>query len=218
VIAPLVPVHTEEVGSLSVPQTSLRRPVGSGPRAEAPAPSASTTITIHALVTDHFDLVRRWLRAFGVPRDDADDAAQQVFLVAAGKLEAIRPGSERSFLFGTARGVAANHRRISRRRPHVADEAEVAALLDGTPNPEERLGDHQAHAILEHLIGRLEDDLRDVFVLFQLDEMSTAEIAAILGIPSGTVASRLRRAREAFHESVVRLRRTSARAEGGSGQ
>ncbi len=198
-------VHTVDVGLLSVHTTS-------GPRMPPIRPVA---LTIHELVQTHFDLVWRWLRAFGVARDDADDAAQQVFLVAAGKMDAIVPGSERAFLFGTARGVAANQRRMSKRRPPLADEAEIAALLDASPNPEETLGDQEARAVLEHLIARLDDDLRDVFILFQLEELPTAEIADILQIPIGTVASRLRRAREAFSADVNRIRTARARTHGG---
>ena len=155
------------------------------------------------------------LHVTGVHRDDAHDATQQVFLIASHKQATIAAGSDRAFLFGTARGVAANQRRIARRRPPLADEAEIVALLDSAPNPEESLDDRQAHAVLEHLISLLEDDLRDVFVLFQLEELSTAEIAAILAIPPGTVASRLRRAREEFHQGVSRLRAACARTDGG---
>jgi len=49
-------------------------------------------------------------------------------------------------------------------------------------------------------------ELRAVFVLFELEEMSTPEIADLLEIPTGTVASRLRRAREEFQKLVTRLR------------
>lgn len=199
-------VHTVMVSLLSAQHlTSL-------PEEEA---TPATPLSIHELVNAHFDIVWRWLRAFGVHRDDADDAAQQVFLIASHKHAEIVAGSERSFLFGTARGVASNHRRIARRRPPLADEAEIVALLDSAPNPEESLDDRQAHAVLEHLIALLEDDLRDVFVLFQLEELSTAEIATILAIPAGTVASRLRRAREEFHRGVIRLRAASAHQHGG---
>ena len=57
-------------------------------------------------------------------------------------------------------------------------------------------------------------DLRAVFVLFELEDMSTAAIAEGLEIPQGTVASRLRRARKLFHAKVARLR---ARQTGGGG-
>lgn len=195
------------VSLLSVQHSSARRTPTSLPEEEV---TPARPLSIHELVNAHFDIVWRWLRAFGVHRDDADDATQQVFLVASRRQDTIALGSERSFLFGTARGVAANYRRMARRRPPLADEAEIVALLDSAPNPEESLDDQQAHAVLEHLISLLADDLRDVFVLSQLEELSTAEIAAILAIPTGTVASRLRRAREEFHRGVVRLRAAAA--------
>jgi RNA polymerase sigma-70 factor, ECF subfamily len=194
------------------PSTARRTPTGVPEEEVGPAASPSIEELVHA----HFDIVWRWLRAFGVHRDDADDATQQVFLIASHKQAAIVAGSERSFLFGTARGVAANYRRIARRRPPLADETEIVALLDAAPNPEESLDDQEARAVLEHLIALLPDDLRDVFVLFQLEELPTAEIAAILGIPAGTVASRLRRAREEFHRGVTRLRAATKGADGGT--
>jgi RNA polymerase sigma-70 factor (ECF subfamily) len=49
-------------------------------------------------------------------------------------------------------------------------------------------------------------DLRAVFVLFELEELPTAEIASLVGVPVGTVASRLRRARGEFHRIAARLR------------
>ena len=48
-------------------------------------------------------------------------------------------------------------------------------------------------------------DLRQVFVLFDLEELTTTEVASVLHVPKGTVASRLRRAREVFRKTVSRL-------------
>jgi RNA polymerase sigma-70 factor (ECF subfamily) len=56
-------------------------------------------------------------------------------------------------------------------------------------------------------------DLRAVFVLYELEQLTSAEIAELLQIPPGTVASRLRRARESFESCVARLR---ARRTGGA--
>ena len=55
-------------------------------------------------------------------------------------------------------------------------------------------------------LDALPDDLRTVFVLFEVEEMASADIAAALDLPLGTVASRLRRAREAFGTAAKRVR------------
>jgi RNA polymerase sigma-70 factor (ECF subfamily) len=60
----------------------------------------------------------------------------------------------------------------------------------------------------------LTEDLRTVLVLFELEEMETTEIAELLGIPLGTVASRLRRAREKFEVEAERMRARLALEEG----
>jgi RNA polymerase sigma-70 factor (ECF subfamily) len=57
-------------------------------------------------------------------------------------------------------------------------------------------------------------DLRTVFVLFEIEEITMAEIAALTGLPSGTVASRLRRAREEFRIQAARVRAKRDRAGG----
>jgi RNA polymerase sigma-70 factor (ECF subfamily) len=62
-------------------------------------------------------------------------------------------------------------------------------------------------------VARLPDDTRPVFVLYELEGLTMDEIAACLEVPAGTVASRLRRAREAFQAAVARVDRDSARKE-----
>ena len=55
------------------------------------------------------------------------------------------------------------------------------------------------------------EDLRTAFVLFELEELTGPEVAEVLGVPLGTTASRLRRAREHFQSSIARLRRATVR-------
>ena len=55
-------------------------------------------------------------------------------------------------------------------------------------------------------MSELADDLREVFVLFEIEELSIQEIAELLEIPLGTVGSRLRRARQAFNDKVSRYK------------
>ena len=72
---------------------------------------------LRSLLDQHFDFVWRNLRRLGVQEADVDDAAQEVFVVAARKLDQVVPDRERSFLIGTALRVASTYRRSSRRRP-----------------------------------------------------------------------------------------------------
>ena len=72
----------------------------------------------------------------------------------------------------------------------------------------------QARALLDEVLDAMEEDLRVVFVLFELEGVPTEEIAAMLGLAKGTVASRLRRAREEFH-AIARRVQARARHAGG---
>jgi RNA polymerase sigma-70 factor (ECF subfamily) len=146
----------------------------------------------------------RFLRGLGVPEANVDDAAQQVFLVTSQKLDSVVVGSERSFLVGTALGVAANARRSYARRQEVSDAA-LESRVDEAPTPEERTEARQGLALLDQFLDSLGEDLRVVFILFELEGLTMAAIAETLGLPQGTVASRLRRAREEFQAMAKRF-------------
>jgi RNA polymerase sigma-70 factor (ECF subfamily) len=169
-----------------------------------PSAGPGPTQRIDALVANHHGLVWRWLRRLGVWECDADDAAQQVFLAAHRRLAEIACGSERSFLLQTALRVAANWRRTRQRRREEAGP-DVAELPDLAANPEELLDRRRARAMLDRALELLPMELRTVFVLFEIEELTMAEIATVAEIPAGTVASRLRRAREVFRENVTKL-------------
>jgi RNA polymerase sigma-70 factor (ECF subfamily) len=184
---------------------SERRPAAAPPSAPVAAPRApADPARLRRILDEQFDFVWRSLRRFGLDADRADDAAQQVFVIASRKLDVIQPGSERSFLFGTAMRVASDMRRSAIRRREVPTEDAGADLVSGD-RPDELLDQRRAREMLDHVLDAMDLDLRSVFVLFELEEMSTAEIAAFLAIPPGTVASRLRRAREEFQEKVARI-------------
>ena len=160
---------------------------------------------VRELVSLHADFVWRSARRMGVPAEAADDATQQVFLVAARRLDEIEPGRERSFLYRTAMNVAAHVRRSLGRRREVPAEPSHDTV-DPAPQPDHALDEHRARALLDEVLEELDLELREVFVLFELEELAVPEIAELLGIPGGTVSSRLRRAREAFHKAAARLR------------
>ena len=148
--------------------------------------------------------VWRSLRRLGVSDGDVDDASQQVFLVAHRRLAEIAFESERSFLFQTALRVAADWRRAHKRRGEQVG-MDLQDLPDASANPEELMDQRRARALLDRVLGGMPMDLRAVFVLFELEELTMMEIATISSIPPGTVASRLRRARQLFQETVLKV-------------
>ena len=178
------------------------QPMESSSRPSLPAEAAAR---FRRIVDAEFGLVWRFLRGLGVPTAGVDDAAQQVFWVAAQRLDGITPGSERAFLLSTARGVAANARRARTRSREVLDEQVLAEHHDDRANPEQAAAAMQARKLLATFLEELPEDARTVFVLFELEGMTMAAIAETLELPPGTVASRLRRARDEFHAAAKRF-------------
>ncbi len=159
---------------------------------------------LRVLFETNYDLIWRFIRRLGVAKEAVDDAAQDVFVVVAQRLGDIRPGCERSFLFSTALRVAAQARRSSR-RGSLSTEVESVQLTDPQCGPDERVDYERARALCDRVLDTMPLELRSVFVLSQSEEMTMAEISSCLGIPPGTVASRLRRAREIFEQAIAEL-------------
>jgi RNA polymerase sigma-70 factor (ECF subfamily) len=171
-------------------------------RAELPA--RSLTLELKPLFERHYASVWRLLRRFGVPSAALDDAAQEVFWIAARRLADIRAGSEAAFLYGVALRVASN---LLRRERHPAgDELELSFLAHSGPSPEEALAECQRRALLDAVLARMPLELRTVFVLFELEGLEVRAIAELEGLPVGTASSRLRRAREEFSAIARRVR------------
>jgi RNA polymerase sigma-70 factor (ECF subfamily) len=164
---------------------------------------------LRRVLDEQIDFIGRTLRAFGAGDGDVDDGVQQVCLVLAEKLDVLEPAAERAFLFSTAHRIAFRLRRSRARRAEVPfDES----LEPNDPSDPERLHDERrAFDVLADLLDGLDEDLRQVFVLYEIEDMTMAAIAELLKVPPGTVASRLRRAREEFHERASRFRRKESR-------
>jgi RNA polymerase sigma-70 factor (ECF subfamily) len=157
-----------------------------------------------ALLHAHFQMVWRAVRRFGVPSGSAEDAAQEVFIVLASKLDEVQPGKERQYLYAVAARVAANARRSSIHRHENPGDEPVFDATSPLPNAERLLEQKRRRELLDRILDGLTHDLRTAFVLFELEDLSVPEIAEVLQIPAGTVASRLRRAREQFGAALSR--------------
>jgi RNA polymerase sigma-70 factor, ECF subfamily len=153
------------------------------------------------MVDAHIDFVARVLRNAGTPLAEMDDEVQRTFITAARRIDDVRPGAERSFLLQTALHVAAHARRTAARRREVLAE-EAPEIIDTAQSPEQLTDQKRARQLLDRVLAQMSVDLRTVFVLYEFEELSMAEISDALGIPRGTVASRLRRARSDFRDRV----------------
>ncbi len=169
---------------------------------------------LEEVVRQNYAFLWRSLRRLGVPEADADDGAQRVLGVLARRLGEVESGKERSFLFQTALRVASELRRGAARARLSLDEGTVDAARATSPLPDEMLEQREARALLDDVLDALTMKVRAVFVLFELEQMTTAEIAVFLGLPPGTVSSRLRRGRDEFQAIAKRLRAQRAFAEG----
>jgi RNA polymerase sigma-70 factor (ECF subfamily) len=159
-------------------------------------------VRLESLFNAHHATVWRALRRRGLSPEAAEDATQETFLLAADRLDDIRPESERSFLIATAVRVA-----------HTLGRKTVRWELDD--DMDQRLsanrdaGDTRADMQLCNVVlSKVAPDLVEVFVLYELEGLTSPEIAALLEIPLGSVASRLRRAREQFRDAAARVERS----------
>ena len=167
----------------------------SGPTSEA------DRLRLERMFAEHHVSIWRSLRRRGLSPDEAADATQETFLIAAERLGDIQLDSERAFLIGTARRVAYTLGRKTARWQLDEDmDRRVALARDA--------GDEQADLQLCDLaLSKMKPEFAEVFVLYEVEGLSSPEIAALLEVPLGSVASRLRRGREQFRDAVARIER-----------
>jgi RNA polymerase sigma factor (sigma-70 family) len=143
------------------------------------------------------------------PETDADDAVQEAFLKAYAALPRFRDGAPfRPWLLRIVANEARNRRRSAGRRVGLALRAAEVAGPAVEPSPESDYLATEQRAALVAAINRLRDEDREVIGARFLLELSEAETAEALGIPRGTVKSRLSRA-------LVRLREALGDSNGG---
>lgn len=155
-------------------------------------------------------LYRTALRLCHGRSDAAEDLVQDAVLRAFAKRDALRDESAgRSWLFTTLVRSHLNRARAERRRRETLESdcdgrAFEAALGRWTPAklPEDRLDSEAIQAAVRAAIDELEPALREVLVLADLEDFSHREVAAMLDIAEGTVASRLFRARSALRSAL----------------
>jgi len=150
---------------------------------------------------EHHILVWRSLRRRGLSPDEAADATQETFLITANRLADISRDSERAFLIGTARRVAHT---LGRKTVRWQLDDDMDQRVATARDPGDTHADLQ---LCDRALSMMNPELAESFVLYEIEGLSSPEIAALLEVPLGTVASRLRRGREQFRSAVGRLER-----------
>jgi RNA polymerase sigma-70 factor (ECF subfamily) len=143
--------------------------------------------------------------AFGLLRNrqDAEDAVQEAFLKLYRGEAWLRMENEKGFLARTVWRVALDHlpRAVERR----TDVAEMHLAASGG-SPEQSVVDEDERAVLRRLIDGLPEDLRRPLVLSSVEEMTSREVAEAMGIPEGTVRTRVMRARTELRRRFVAMK------------
>ncbi|MCA1833798.1 MAG: RNA polymerase sigma factor [Actinomycetota bacterium] len=137
--------------------------------------------------------------------EDALDVTQDVFVTAYRKLSSFRQEAQlTTWLHRLAVNAALDLARKRSRRDHRSLEA-AEQLADDAPGPDEYAAASVRAAEVQRALARLSPDHRAVVVLHDLHDLDYAEVAAALGIPVGTVKSRLHRARLELARSLKHL-------------
>lgn len=168
------------------------------------------------------ELVRQFeRRVFGLVfrmlgnREEAEDLAQEVFVQVFKAIDQFRGESKLStWIYRIAINLCKNRNKYLQRR-HAHQQDDIEALGDRAPmssakgttsgsiaRPDDMLVGLQVERVVQDAIQQLEEDFREVLILRDVEDMSYEEIGEITGLPSGTVKSRIHRARERLREAI----------------
>jgi len=167
-------------------------------------PSSPAALTAEGLFREYGAFAWRVLRRLGVAEGDVDDVCQEVFVTVHRRLPTFEGrSSPRTWLYGICVRTASEHRRRAVHRREVVDGSPQGPDLG--PTQEDAAALREARVMLDRILEGLDDDKRAVFVLYEIEELPMAEVAAAVGCPLQTAYSRLHAARRDVDAAVHRL-------------
>jgi len=158
--------------------------------------------TIAELFASHVRFVWRVVATHGVREADIEDATQEVFLVAHRRMQDWNPAhaSARTWLYAISIRVAANHRkRVHHTREASADGEQH---VSSAPAPEQAVDRDRFLARVERAIAELDTSKRQVFWLFEIEELPMKEVARLVNCPLQTAYARLYAARREVADAL----------------
>jgi len=141
--------------------------------------------------------------------DQAEDITQHTFMTAYTNLPRFRNGSFRSWLYRIATNACYDELRRRKRHPvssiedEIATEEKILPLYDFSASsvlPETELERHELALVVQHALDQLDVDHKAVVVLVDQQDLDYQQAADVLGVPVGTVKSRLARARQKLRQ------------------
>jgi RNA polymerase sigma-70 factor (ECF subfamily) len=164
---------------------------------------------LSALYREHAATVARWAAKLAGPGADVDDLVHEIFLVVGRRLPEFRGQAKvTTWLYRITDLVVREHRRKERFRRWFsrARHLEIESTLTAPHlTPVEALERHQAASMTYRILDRMPDKYRNVLILFEMEELSGEEIAALTGLKLSTVWVHLHRARARFLADMKRV-------------
>jgi RNA polymerase sigma-70 factor (ECF subfamily) len=152
--------------------------------------------------------VWRALRRLGVHERDAADVCQEVFMVVHQKIAEFEGRSSlRAWVYGICVRKAADYRKKASRRYEIVTDALPERVAND--NPLDAVAGAQERLLIDRALSELDEGRRAVFVLYEIEGLTMAEVAEAVGCPVQTAYSRLHSARDAIAVAIRRIREGS---------
>jgi RNA polymerase sigma-70 factor (ECF subfamily) len=168
-------------------------------------------LELDAVYRAYADTVARWVHRLGGPGIDLEDCVHEVFLVVQSRLARFRGEAKIStWLYRITHNVTRNQRRKLRFRRWLSGTPHDVAGDQPEPGPSapEVLESAQRRKALYAVLDRMSEKYRTAFILFELEQLSGAEVAHLMGARSETVWVWLHRARADFRKRAEEMRGT----------
>ena len=168
---------------------------------QAPSPTPRLPVpTFPEIFQQYSRFLWRTLQNLGVPVHEAQDLSQEVMLTVHRRLPDFDGRSLRGWLYGICVRTASDYRRSARVRREIPTEPMPDRVFDAQ-QPEE-VDRRRSMSRLQLALERLDESKRAAFVLYEVEELTLAEIAEALSIPLQTAYSRVKAAREMLREAL----------------
>ena len=169
----------------------------------------TTPPSMRIIFDEHAPYVIRTLRHLGISEADVEDVAQEVFVTVHRKLPEFEGRAKlRTWLYAICLRVASDHRR----RAYVVRERamESPPVDSGARTGDEPDTSLESRTFVLQLLGELDEDKRNVLVLYEIEGLTMREVAEVVGCPLQTAYSRLHAARDLLQAAVERARAQGA--------